>query len=87
MSLSIVQNQSEPENNYLKMAVGKLVANVFAAIIETVHTAIETSDHNPEEYEIRAYPFELSRVDGQPVERDVLLAIFSALQRKTTRLP
>jgi hypothetical protein len=69
------------------MAVGKLVANVFAAIIETVHTAIETSGHNPEEYEIRTYPFELSRLDGQPVEREILLAIFTALQRKTTRFP
>jgi len=70
----------------LQLAVGKLVGHVFNHVIHVTHEAIEEAGCDPDDYNVRAYPFELSRVDGKPVERGVMRSLFSKL-RWTTRLP
>ena len=88
MSQSIQKSPRKDDefDKQIRLKIGHLVNSVFAAIIETTDQAIQKAGKNPDDYVIRCYPFEGSKVDGSKVERKVLLSIRNSL-RWTTRLP
>ena len=59
----------------IKSKTQSLVANLFDGIITECNTAIKLINKDPDHYIIRAYPFEIIRKNGLPVEREVLIAL------------
>lgn len=52
---------------------GSIMSSVFNAFTEVVYAAIEEESLNRDDYHIGILPFSLSRLDGKPVEKKLLL--------------
>lgn len=63
----------------MKKLANSLVASVLAGLVEVTKKAIENAGFDSVDYSIKAHPFTITKVNGEPVEQEVLLAIRDAL--------
>ncbi|MFA5759001.1 MAG: hypothetical protein WC942_06570 [Clostridia bacterium] len=56
------------------------LTSVFLSLTKEVVCAIKDTGDRPENYHISIYPFEITRLDGNPISKELLLKI----QRRLT---